>query len=676
MYMMNMIVRRRMAQKRGARRAFTLVELIVILAIIAILAGIAIPSLVGYADKADEAEIKQYLATCVKAVQAWASERYADNIIGQNALVTPDASPPGASHPIQPGTYPTISPTQATTWIEIVDEYSKLYLGSLWSIRNVRFDDYNALTHLELYRSDLGQTAVYDVPGRYKDSGEGGEGGGGTGGGGTDPPSPPGGGPVTIYWTVTFDLQYDDLVLTRLVTKGGKATPPDPAPTRVGYRLKGWYKDAAGTSEYDFDTPVNSKLTLYAKWEETPKYTVTFNSMGGSNVSPQTVKKGETADEPSTPPIRTGYVFLGWYTVDGDLYEFNTPVTGDLDLYAYWSEYFEFTIVAADNTFLIPVAGSFSTGTPTEKQRYAWEIAVDDGEYVPYGDAKNTNGININDQLKGSTGTHRIKIRENAATVAENKDHLNTYQWFRAFGFGSGTTGSGRLANKQKVAELVSPLPLRGMCISGDSTSGYNSGTYFGFYMFRGCNGASFKMGKDFTLPQDITVAGSYFGDYMFYQCNGAAFTLEDSAFNLPQNITTVGEYFGIHMFEQCNGAAFTLSGSALTLPPLITSVPNGFCKQMFQDCSGGSFLVNTEFTFPKLSAADLNGPDVFKNTFYVSTTQGTAKQQASGVASRIINGNDKVASDAGITIDRDTFCDDRTQKQWPDYETIPENWR
>ena len=70
-------------------------------------------------------------------------------------------------------------------------------------------------------------------------------------------------------------------------------------------------------------------------------FTVTFNSMGGSSVTSQNVPEDGNATEP-TAPTRSGYTFAGWYTdqncTDGNEYNFSTPVTGDLTLYAKWVE--------------------------------------------------------------------------------------------------------------------------------------------------------------------------------------------------------------------------------------------------------------------------------------------------------------------------------------------------
>lgn len=67
-------------------------------------------------------------------------------------------------------------------------------------------------------------------------------------------------------------------------------------------------------------------------------YTVIFDSNGGSDVTEQAIYDGSCAYEPEAP-TREGYVFDGWYA-DNDLttaYDFTTPVTGDITLYAKWT---------------------------------------------------------------------------------------------------------------------------------------------------------------------------------------------------------------------------------------------------------------------------------------------------------------------------------------------------
>ena len=74
------------------------------------------------------------------------------------------------------------------------------------------------------------------------------------------------------------------------------------------------------------------------KPEPTPEYKVTFDTCGGSEIAPVTVKKGDIVEKP-TDPIKLGSLgFAGWYT-DAEYknaYNFETPVTGAFTLYAQW----------------------------------------------------------------------------------------------------------------------------------------------------------------------------------------------------------------------------------------------------------------------------------------------------------------------------------------------------
>ena len=66
-------------------------------------------------------------------------------------------------------------------------------------------------------------------------------------------------------------------------------------------------------------------------------FTVTFDSNGGSAVASQTVKEGEKAAKPANP-TRDGYTFEDWFADEAlkTAYDFNTPVTSDITLYADW----------------------------------------------------------------------------------------------------------------------------------------------------------------------------------------------------------------------------------------------------------------------------------------------------------------------------------------------------
>jgi uncharacterized repeat protein (TIGR02543 family) len=65
--------------------------------------------------------------------------------------------------------------------------------------------------------------------------------------------------------TITFQPNNGQPTFTQTVPDGGKAVVPD-QPVRKGYTFEGWYTDSALTKAYDFNTPVTSSFTLYAKW--------------------------------------------------------------------------------------------------------------------------------------------------------------------------------------------------------------------------------------------------------------------------------------------------------------------------------------------------------------------------------------------------------------------------
>ena len=134
---------------------------------------------------------------------------------------------------------------------------------------------------------------------------------------------------------VTFDSQGGSPVGTQTVKLGGMASEPA-VPTRDGYKFVRWTTDAAGTKPYTFGTPVNAPVTLYAQWAEAHK--VTFDTTGGSAVDTQLVGNGEKASVPADP-TRTGYTFASWSTsqAGGAAYDFSTPVTADVTLYAQWT---------------------------------------------------------------------------------------------------------------------------------------------------------------------------------------------------------------------------------------------------------------------------------------------------------------------------------------------------
>ena len=138
-----------------------------------------------------------------------------------------------------------------------------------------------------------------------------------------------------IKFAVTYNLNYDNSTpIVREVEKDKTALRE--TPIRTGWTLKGWYTDAACTTEYVFTTPVTKAITIYAKWEQNT-YKITFDLGGGSGTIPpeQTVTHGELATKPADPGERADYVFQGWVS-GGAAYDFTAPVIANLTITAKW----------------------------------------------------------------------------------------------------------------------------------------------------------------------------------------------------------------------------------------------------------------------------------------------------------------------------------------------------
>ncbi|MBR3316545.1 MAG: InlB B-repeat-containing protein, partial [Atopobiaceae bacterium] len=128
-------------------------------------------------------------------------------------------------------------------------------------------------------------------------------------------------------------------------------------PQRANHRLRGdgykaeWYLDKDCTVPFDRNVPIKVSQTFYLGWQLNT-HTVTFVTQGGSEVAPQTVEYGKPATVPDAP-TRAGKVFCGWYTIadagpNDRQYDFATPVTGDLKLYARWIDAPKEYVVAFD----------------------------------------------------------------------------------------------------------------------------------------------------------------------------------------------------------------------------------------------------------------------------------------------------------------------------------------
>ena len=127
--------------------------------------------------------------------------------------------------------------------------------------------------------------------------------------------------------------------------------------TRVGYTQVGWSTVDGGEKVYDFKDiyTKNEALTLYPVWN-TNKYTITFDTNGGSEIAPITQDYGTEITAPDNP-TRKGYTFKGW---DKEIPE--TMPAGNITVKAQW-EINQYTIAFDTNggSEIAPITQDYGT---------------------------------------------------------------------------------------------------------------------------------------------------------------------------------------------------------------------------------------------------------------------------------------------------------------------------
>ncbi len=194
-----------------------------------------------------------------------------------------------------------------------------------------------------------------------------------------------------IQLTVSFDLNGgvgNTEIADRLVEVGATLTEPTP-PTKDGYAFVGW---SYNNEKWDFSLDmVTCDMTLVATWLKT--YTVTFDTNGSEDEIPQrTYLEGQLIEQPPIPTL-DGYIFEDWF-VDGEYWDFETPISSDITLVAGWIKLYEVSFdtdgAGEIPSQLIPMGDSASMPDAPIKTGYrfdGWyfgEVEWDFLEYITY----------------------------------------------------------------------------------------------------------------------------------------------------------------------------------------------------------------------------------------------------------------------------------------------------
>lgn len=229
-------------------------------------------------------------------------------------------------------------------------------------------------------------------------------------------------------YTVTFTTNGGTAVEPQLVEHGGKATKPA-NPTKTGYIFAGWYTEA--DTEFNFNTPIESATTLYAKWNAN-QYTITFRQQlgnGGTETATVHFDNNDFSVSPITVPTCNGYTFGGYYTaesgagtqlidVSGAWLNAPTYIEGgkwvyadNLKLYAKWTQNFTITWMANGQPYHTQTA-MMGTAIAKPDDPDANEFACDDKVFVGW----------LDKTISGSTNEEPTFVTD-FGTIQANKTY-------------------------------------------------------------------------------------------------------------------------------------------------------------------------------------------------------------------------------------------------------------
>ncbi len=205
-------------------------------------------------------------------------------------------------------------------------------------------------------------------------------------------------------YTITFDSDGGGVVEKQIVKRGEKVNKPTD-PTRDGYIFIEW---DLGSSIYDFSAKVTRNLILKAVWKEQEggkvTYVVNFNTDGGNSVSNQIINKDGTITKPQDP-VRDGYKFLGWYS-NNVLFDFNTPITKNLELVAKWEK-------AKDNS---------TTGTTTTTKKNDTTSSTTKKTTTKKNDTTNTTTTKKTTTTTTEAKKYTVKFDSNGGSKVSSKE--------------------------------------------------------------------------------------------------------------------------------------------------------------------------------------------------------------------------------------------------------------
>jgi uncharacterized repeat protein (TIGR02543 family) len=345
----------------------------------------------------------------------------------------------------------------------------------------------------------------------------------------------------------------------QLIPYGEKAVAPYIEPTKDGYDFDGW-EDTAG-NRWDFDTPIvrydypaghpsqYKTFTLYAIWKP-HTYRVTFKD-GDADRDYKDVRYGEKLVKSVPDPVVAGKTFLGWYTVDDVLWDFDAAYNyaSDITLYAkYETDVYRATYIFLDGTssyqdklygekFSAPelparnaeafdgwyyksgedfFPWNFADGASRSLQLYeVWTVKVEYTGYSEYNDATLSTGEYADEytpEIEGYAfiGWYTDPLFVNKWNFNEPiKENIVLYPKFEILEFMLIFTNNGKIVAIQVLTYGAAPtVPSLSSLASPEANAFFG-----GWYIISDEDGSAVKMPSGYTAKSDAVLAAVWFTD-------------------------------------------------------------------------------------------------------------------------------------------------------------------
>ncbi len=272
--------------------------------------------------------------------------------------------------------------------------------------------------------------------------------------------------------------------------------------TRSSYTFSGWNTaaDGSGTSIAAGDEfTITADTTLYAQWKSSSsgssgggsssstsggsvKYTVTFETNGGSDIDAVSVSKNSTVSEP-TEPTKDGYEFAGWYS-DEELtseYDFGTKVTKSITLYAKWTK--TDTTQSGGDTHECPSEKFTDVDTSLWYHEYIdyvleSELMKGTGDTTFEPTISTTRGMIVT-MLYRMEGEPEVTEMSGFDDVADSEYYADAVAWASANGivegYGDGTFGPNDSITREQMAAIIYRyMTYKGMVDDTDYSVSYS----------------------------------------------------------------------------------------------------------------------------------------------------------------------------------------------------------